>query len=64
MASGMRAIVHLVQEEGDHSHVYRRQVPGLVDGDKDDIIPCRKLEVGWFGRFDTNGEKDRASAGG
>jgi hypothetical protein len=60
----MRGIVHIIQEEGDHSHMDRRQVPGLVDGDEDDIIPRRQLEVGWFGRFDIDGEENRAAARG
>jgi hypothetical protein len=60
----MRCIVHIVHEERDHPHVYRRQVPGLVDRDEDDMITCRELEVGWFGRFDADGQKDRTSTGG
>ncbi len=60
----MRNLVHLVQEEGDHPHVYRREVPRLVYGDEDDVISRRQLDVGWFGRFDTDREKDRASTGG
>jgi len=63
MASAMRDIIHLIQEEGNHSHVHSRQVPGLVDRDEDNILPRRYLEVGWFWGFDTDGKKDWASAG-
>jgi hypothetical protein len=63
MATGTVFIVHLIQEEGDHSHMHGREIPRLVNGDKDHVISGRYLEIGRFWRLDADREKDRTATG-
>jgi len=61
MATGTGFFIHLIQEEGNHSHMHGREIPCLVNGDEYHVIPCRYLEIGGFWRLDADREKDRAA---
>jgi len=62
MAADTAFFFHVVHKEGNHSHVHYREIPHLVDRDKDHIIPCGYLEIGRLGGLDADREENRAAA--